>query len=627
MKICPNCHHQNANDVNFCENCGTKLAEAPKQCPRCQSLNPTQNRFCENCGYDFSAGTASNHEQPVNKASAQPLENAQPGEQVVQTGQVRSQPENQSQQSTASQLKKQTYPTVAPESASQSQQTATSQPENQSQQSTASQSESQSPQTPTSQPVGQEQSLTPHSATSTPLVDRQQQSTAASSASTIPKSTGAQLAGQSGQMDPVSASSSIQRTADARGTADAAQSDGSARVENQAESVANQATVANATQSQVSERPVTRQTQSERQSYQGEQEETSNDASDQSTVTSNPATRTNQAVAHKSKVPWLIALLVLIVAVGGAAYFLYLRPSTARSTAPAQSSVAHKKTTRHSSSVTKNSQSTTKSTAVSFDQSQIRNDISSTVGAISGTNSVYVSPVNSKQTVLVNDGSQRSASSIKIFIMVTAYAMAKEGVFNLTDTHTVTDSEKVGGTGVIQNMDAGTKLSYQEIIEHMIDDSDNTAANIMIEKLGGFDLINNKISNMGATDTKLRRKMMDTKALDDGKDNTTSAHDMGMTLKKIYNHQLVSRQADEAMLTILAKNQNRTKLPKDLPSSATVYNKTGEYADYGVQNDAEIVKNSHGAFVAVVLSEDGDQNDQIDAMNRLGSLLYQNILE
>lgn len=428
-------------------------------------------------------------------------------------------------------------------------------------------------------------------------------------------------------MDSASDSSSIQRTADARGTADAAQSDVSARAKNQAESVANQATVANTTQSQVSERPVTPQTQSERQSHQGEQEQTSNDASDQSTVTSNPATRTNQAAAHKSKVPWLIALLVLIVAVGGATYFLYLRPSTARSTAPTQSSVAHKKATRHSSSVTKNSQSTTKPTAVSFDQSQIRNDISSTVGAISGTNSVYVSPVNSKQTVLVNDGAQRSASSIKIFIMVTAYAMAKEGVFNLTDTHTVTDSEKVGGTGVIQNMDAGTKLSYQEIIEHMIDDSDNTAANIMIEKLGGFDLINNKISNMGATDTKLRRKMMDTKALDDGKDNTTSAHDMGMTLKKIYNHQLVSRQADEAMLTILAKNQNRTKLPKDLPSSATVYNKTGEYADYGVQNDAEIVKNSHGAFVAVVLSEDGDQNDQIDAMNRLGSLLYQNILE
>ncbi|MGO3118416.1 MAG: serine hydrolase, partial [Levilactobacillus brevis] len=57
------------------------------------------------------------------------------------------------------------------------------------------------------------------------------------------------------------------------------------------------------------------------------------------------------------------------------------------------------------------------------------------------------------------------------------------------------------------------------------------------------------------------------------------------------------------------------------------YNKTGEYADYGVQNDAEIVKNQRGAFVAVVLSENGEETDQVDAMNRLGLMLYQNILE
>lgn len=240
---------------------------------------------------------------------------------------------------------------------------------------------------------------------------------------------------------------------------------------------------------------------------------------------------------------------------------------------------------------------------------------------------MYVSPVTSKQSVLVNNGTQSSASSIKLYILVTAYAMDKEGVLNLDHTHTVTDDEKVGGTGVIQNMDAGTKLTYREILAHMIDDSDNTAANIIIDKLGGFSLINDKIASMGATDTKLRRKMMDTDAISEGHDNTTSARDMGVTLKKIYNHQLVSKSADDEMLAILAKNQNRTKLPKLLPSEATVYNKTGEFSDYGVQNDAEIVKNSHGAFVAVVLSEDGDESDQIPAMTKLGLKLYQNILE
>lgn len=331
----------------------------------------------------------------------------------------------------------------------------------------------------------------------------------------------------------------------------------------------------------------------------------------------------------KSKWQWVAGIAVLIMVAGIGGYLAYghfatkSAPVTKRVEKTASSSAQSKKS-RASSSAT--SQSST-AQSVHFDQSQIKQDISSTVGTIGGTNSVYVSPVTSKQSVLVNNGVQSSASSIKLYILVTAYAMDKEGVLNLDHTHTITDDEKVGGTGVIQNMDAGTKLTYREILAYMIDDSDNTAANIIIDKLGGFSLINDKIASMGATDTKLRRKMMDTDAISEGHDNTTSARDMGVTLKKIYNHQLVSKSADDEMLAILAKNKNRTKLPKLLPSEATVYNKTGEFSDYGVQNDAEIVKNSHGAFVAVVLSENGEESDQIPAMTKLGLKLYQNILE
>ncbi|ATU69582.1 hypothetical protein CT113_04270 [Levilactobacillus brevis] len=332
-----------------------------------------------------------------------------------------------------------------------------------------------------------------------------------------------------------------------------------------------------------------------------------------------------QRVSRLPKWVRLVSGLVIILLIGVGAYFVYGHPS-ASSKAPSTPAVTNKERSNVATKESGTSSSGEKRKSVNFNVTEIKKDIGATVGAIGGTNSVYVSPVNSEQSVVVNNGSQRSASSIKIYIMVTAYAMAKEGVFNLNDTHTLTNDEKVGGTGVIQNMRVGTELSYREIIEYMIDDSDNTGANIMIDKLGGFQLINNKIKSMGATDTKLRRKMLDTKALDNGRDNTTSARDMGTTLKMIYNHHLVSREADDEMLAILRKNQNRTKLPNQLPSTATVYNKTGEYADYGVQNDAEIVRNSQGAFVAVVLSEDGEETDQLAAMNKLGLMLYQNIL-
>ena len=454
MKICPNCGSQNPNDVNFCENCGTKLAAAQKQCPRCQAMNPTDGRFCENCGYDF--------------------------ETTAPTPPTKKRPEPESEKA------EQPAPSAAAPKATVAKSAAVS-------------SEPKQPVAPVS------------------------------------------------QADPIS----------------------------------------------------------------------------------NPSQLRSQSTPKKpqSKWQWFAGIVVLMMIVGIGAYLVYghsetkSAPATKRVTKTASSSTKGNQRQASSSSTSQSSQK------VHFDQTQIKQDISSTVGGISGTNSVYVSPVASKQSVLVNNGTQSSASSIKLYILVTAFAMAKEGVLNLDHMHTVTDDEKVGGTGVIQNMAAGTKLSYRDILAHMIDDSDNTAANIIIDKLGGFSLINDKIASMGATDTKLRRKMMDTDAISDGRDNTTSARDMGVTLKKIYNHQLVSKSADDEMLAILVKTKNRTKLPKELPSEATVYNKTGEFSDYGVQNDAEIVENSHGAFVAVVLSENGNEADQIPAMTQLGLKLYQNILE
>ncbi|KRO05511.1 MULTISPECIES: serine hydrolase [Levilactobacillus] len=335
-------------------------------------------------------------------------------------------------------------------------------------------------------------------------------------------------------------------------------------------------------------------------------------------VTSQPAPKEN-----KSKRQWVISAVILILLICGGGYLLYSNGSHAAKPARSEKKASSQAQRRQSSS----SQATSHQATVNFNQTEIKDAVTAALDPLQGTSSAYVSPVDSSQSVVVNNGSQSAASSIKVFILVTAYAMAKEGVFDLDATHTVTDSEKVGGTGVIQDMDAGTKLTYREVLQHMIDDSDNTGANIMIAKMGGFSLINNKIKSMGATDTKLQRKMMDTDAIEDGRDNTTSARDLGMTLKKIYNHQLVSKTADDDMLEILANNRNRAKLPKLLPSEAKVYNKTGEYADYGVQNDAEIVANKRGAFVAVVLAQDGKEADQVSAMNQLGLKLYQNILE
>ncbi|MGY1575469.1 serine hydrolase [Pediococcus pentosaceus] len=318
---------------------------------------------------------------------------------------------------------------------------------------------------------------------------------------------------------------------------------------------------------------------------------------------------------------WMWAVpLILVVAIGGG-FFIYKNNQS--TTQPVSSSVADKSSS--SSSYSAPSKASKKST-IDFPKSTIQGTIDDAFGDMKGETSVYVSPTDSTEEVVSNSKAQRAASNIKLFILITAYQQVNEGKLNLNDKYTLKDSDKVDGTGEIRNMSSGSEISMQDLLEDMMEDSDNTADNIVIRQLGGMDKVNAQIKKIGAKDTKLERMLMDTDALKDGKDNYTSVADLGMVLKKIYNHQMVSTKYDNAMLDILKKNNNHTKLPHDLPEEATVYNKTGEFDDYGVENDAAIFGNNKGSFVIVVMSQDGSRDEQIKKMNSFGSVMYDGLL-
>jgi beta-lactamase class A len=345
--------------------------------------------------------------------------------------------------------------------------------------------------------------------------------------------------------------------------------------------------------------------------------------------TQNEVQPQSRTVKKKSKSLWWLWIVLILAVAGAGGYYVYTNyfqtsiPSNSKDSAKTKSS-----TSKSSASKAASSSSKPKKTALNFPKSTVQGTIDDAFGDISGTTSVYVSPADGDEKVVSKNGAQRSASSIKLFIMVVAFQQVKDGKLSLDDEYRLRDSDKVGGTGEVREMSDGTELTYQELLEYMIENSDNTAANIVIEKLGGVDKVNDQIQKLGVSDTKLERKMLDNDALDAGKDNYTSVEDMGTILKKIYNHRMVSSTEDDAMLSILKDNENHTKLSHDLPDEATIYNKTGEYdTPYGIENDASIFENDKGALIVVVMSENGDRDEQVQQMNSFGEALYEGILE
>ncbi|MEN6389282.1 MAG: serine hydrolase, partial [Syntrophomonas sp.] len=171
-------------------------------------------------------------------------------------------------------------------------------------------------------------------------------------------------------------------------------------------------------------------------------------------------------------------------------------------------------------------------------------------------------------------------------------------------------------TGSLAGRPSGTSLTIRQLIELMITESDNTAANLLIDKLG-FDYINNTIQTLGCQDTVLQRKMMDKST---GKENYTSVQDLILLLQSIYKGTCVSSSADQEMISILKKQKQRNLIPRSLPSGCVIANKAGNLP--GIVNDAAIVFTKQGDYILCILSKKVDEKQANEIMPKLSKIIY-----
>lgn len=229
--------------------------------------------------------------------------------------------------------------------------------------------------------------------------------------------------------------------------------------------------------------------------------------------------------------------------------------------------------------------------------------------------------------------SQSSASTIKLFILIRYYQALKQGTIHATDRYTLRQADKVSGSGILLHKKVGTQYTIKQLVNLMIEKSDNIATNVLIDKLGGFSGVNQTISKViGPTHySSLERKMMDISNINNGRANRINAWEAMQTLRAIYRGHLINAATDQAMLTPMLKTENRTKLPAQLPKGAICWNKSGESNYRGIENDMAIIKYQGHVFVITALIElddDGqtphnatqEQTDsQVSAIARLGA--------
>ena len=188
-----------------------------------------------------------------------------------------------------------------------------------------------------------------------------------------------------------------------------------------------------------------------------------------------------------------------------------------------------------------------------------------------------------------------SASIIKLFIFYHLFTCGK-GEQYLKRTVTHARAQSVSG-GILHKVSDGATLRLEDLAMLMLSVSDNTAANILIDELG-MGGINETIQKSGASDTFLRRKMMDFEAKLAGRDNFTTPSDVAKVLEEI----LKSRRMVEMLSVQKSTSMFSARLPFDDTDDveSILAHKTGGLP--GVTHDAGIFFYSTDPVIAVVLT-------------------------
>ena len=205
-----------------------------------------------------------------------------------------------------------------------------------------------------------------------------------------------------------------------------------------------------------------------------------------------------------------------------------------------------------------------------------------------------------------------SASMIKLFVMAKTMQDVHDGKLSLDEKITIKKNDAVGGAGVTTWYNAGEKRTVEQLMTVMITDSDNTATNILIDRLG-MQNINRYLQQQGFRDTVLVYKMM--MGRKGKKKNLSSVRDIGSLFSRLYYHQLVGEQEDKLMLDILCRQHDKECFPAALPDYEIAH-KTGEVNDVYV--DGGIFFGQKEDFVLVVLSNGkAGRSDAIEKMQNL----------
>ena len=174
-----------------------------------------------------------------------------------------------------------------------------------------------------------------------------------------------------------------------------------------------------------------------------------------------------------------------------------------------------------------------------------------------------------------------TASLIKVAVLVALLDEVEKGRIALDDPLTMIARDQVGGSGVLQHLHSGLQLTVEDAARLMIVISDNTATNLLLDKVP-MRTVWAKMDSLGLPHTRIHSKTFlrsTSVAMDSSVKyglGVTTPDETVRLFALLHQGRAVSPRMDSLALTMLRGNEDWNKLVRWLPDGATAAHKSGD---------------------------------------------------
>jgi beta-lactamase class A len=205
-----------------------------------------------------------------------------------------------------------------------------------------------------------------------------------------------------------------------------------------------------------------------------------------------------------------------------------------------------------------------------------------------------------------------AASVIKIAVALEVLCAIAEGTLSAAEALSLREQDKVSGSGVLAALAPGLRLTVADALHLAMAISDNTAANLLVDRVGAA-AVNARLAGLGLATTRLAGRIF----REGGESSTTTAAELVTLLGRIHRCEGLPAPACAELVALMERTQTASTVGRGLPdvrfpavaaaaghagSPITLAYKTGSLE--GVVAEAALVR-AHGVTYAIALLSEG----------------------